>query len=128
MKTFSEHLVAILSGVGIRRVWNSAVSPWYNFFDELELAALTREEAEALIRTPVEGYFHYEPEAVAAILEHSELKPYLVQKFCIHAVNRMLEAGRTVVRASDVFAVRETVQLETRQEQAGAALARQASA
>jgi tetratricopeptide (TPR) repeat protein len=128
MKTFSEHLVAILSGVGIRRVWNSAVSPWYNFFDELELSALTREEAEALIRTPVEGYFHYEPEAVAAILEHSELKPYLVQKFCIHAVNRMLEAGRTVVRAADVFAVRETVQLESRQEQAGAALARQASA
>ena len=68
------------------------------------------------------------PEAVSAILEHSELKPYLVQKFCIHAVNRMLEAGRTVVQASDVFAVRETVQLESRQEQAGAALARQASA
>jgi hypothetical protein len=128
MKTFSEHLVAILSGVGIRRVWNSEVSPWYNFFDEMELSAFTREEAESLIRTPVEGYFHYEPEAVLAILEHTEQKPYLIQKFCIHAVNRMLEDGRTLVRASDVFAVRDAVQLESRHEAAGTTLTRQASA
>jgi hypothetical protein len=39
MKTFSEHLVAIMSGVGIRRIWNSEGSPWYNFFDEIELTA-----------------------------------------------------------------------------------------
>lgn len=128
MKTFSEHLVAILSGVGIRRVWNSEVSPWYNFFDEMELSAFTREEAESLIRTPVEGYFNYEPEAVLAILEHTEQKPYLIQKFCIHSVNRMLEDGRTQVRASDVVAVREAVQLESRHEAAGTTLTRQASA
>jgi len=128
MKTFSEQLIAILSGVGIRRVWNSEVSPWYNFFDELELSAFTREEAEALIRTPVEGYFQYEPEAVNAILEQSEQKPYLIQKFCIHAVNRMLEAGRTLVQASDVLAVREAVQLETRHEQAEPSLTHHASA
>jgi hypothetical protein len=130
MKTFSEQLVAILSGVGIRRVWNSEVSPWYNFFDEMELTAFSREEAEALVRTPVESYFHYEPEAVLAILEHSELKPYLIQKFCIHAVNRMLEAGRTRVRASDVIAVREAVQDESRHEAqgGGATLTRHASA
>jgi tetratricopeptide (TPR) repeat protein len=116
MKTFSEHLVAIMSGVGIRRVWNSEVSPWYNFFDEVELAAFSREEAEALIRTPVEGFFQYQAEAVEAILEHSELKPYLIQKFCIHAVNRMLEAGRTVIQATDVHAVRDAVQFESRGE------------
>ena len=91
MKTFSEHLVAIMSGVGIKRIWNSEGSPWYNFFDEIELTAFTREEAEALIREPVEGVFRYEPEAVEAILACSELKPYVIQKFCIHAVNRMLE-------------------------------------
>ena len=79
-------------------------------------SSITREEAEALIRTPVEGYFQYEPEAVNAILEQSEQKPYLIQKFCIHAVNRMLEAGRTLVQAGDVLAVREAVQLETRHE------------
>ena len=57
MKTFSEHLVAIMSGVGIKRIWKSEGSPWYNFFDEIELTAFSREEAEALIRQPVEGVF-----------------------------------------------------------------------
>jgi tetratricopeptide (TPR) repeat protein len=112
MKTFSEHLVAIMSGVGIKRVWNSEGSPWYNFFDEIELTAFTRDEAEALIRTPVEGYFRYDAEAAEKILAWSELKPYVIQKFCIHAVNRMLEEGRTVVTARDVESVHETVRFD----------------
>ncbi len=112
MKTFSEHLVAIMSGVGIKRAWKSEGSPWYNFFDEIELASLSREDAEALIKTPVEGIFRFEPEAVESILEASERKPYVIQKFCIHAVNRMLEQEREVVRAADVEAVRDTVRFE----------------
>ena len=112
MKTFSEHLVAIMSGVGIKRIWNSEGSPWYNFFDEIELQAFSREEAEALIREPVEGVFHFEPEAVERILAGSELKPYVIQKFCINAVNRILEEGRTTITAGDVEAVRETVQVD----------------
>ena len=68
MKTFSENLVAVMSGVGIRRSWQSEVSPWYNFFDEVELEPLARTEAEALIREPVEGVFRYASEAVEAIL------------------------------------------------------------
>jgi tetratricopeptide (TPR) repeat protein len=121
MKTFSEHLVAIMSGVGIKRLWTSEGSPWYNFFDEVELTAFTREEAEALIREPVEGVFRYETAAVESILEASSLKPYLTQKFCIHAVNRMIEAGRTTVTAADVEAVREEVLREGRDEPAAAA-------
>jgi tetratricopeptide (TPR) repeat protein len=109
MKTFSEHLVAVMSGVGIKRIWTSEGSPWYNFFDEIELAAFSREEAEALIREPVEGVFRWEPEAVERILTLSHLKPYLIQKFCIHAVNRMLEDGRTTISAADVQAVRDAV-------------------
>jgi tetratricopeptide (TPR) repeat protein len=116
MKTFSEHLVAVMSGVGIKRLWTSEGSPWYNFFDEIELTAFTREEAEALVREPVEGVFRYEATAVAAILDASDLKPYIVQKFCIHAVNRMLEAGRTTITAEDVDAVREEVLREGRDE------------
>jgi len=114
MKTFSEHLVAIMSGVGIKRIWNSEGSPWYNFFDEIELTAFSREEAEALIRQPVEGVFRWSPEAVESILEYSGLKPYVIQKFCIHAVNRMLEDGRTTITADDVEAVREAVRFEGR--------------
>jgi len=112
MKTFSEHMVAIMSGVGVRRTWNSEGSPWYNFFDEVELEAFTREEAEALVRTPVSGVFRYSNEAVQVILDHSQLKPYVIQKLCVHAVNRMLEGRRTVVTADDVEAVRESVPLE----------------
>jgi tetratricopeptide (TPR) repeat protein len=116
MKTFSEHLVAIMSGVGIKRIWKSEGSPWYNFFDEIELSAFSREEAEALIRQPVEGVFRWTPEAVEAILEYSSLKPYVIQKFCIHAVNQMLEEGRTTITAADVEAVRPLVLFERAEE------------
>ena len=114
MKTFSEHLVAIMSGVGIKRIWKSEGSPWYNFFDEIELTAFTREEAEALVRQPVDGIFRWAPEAVEAILSYSALKPYVIQKFCIHAVNQMLEEGRTTITAADVEAVRPVVLFEGR--------------
>ncbi len=114
MKTFSENLVAIMSGVGIRRTWTSEGSPWYNFFDEIELQAFTREDAEALIRTPVGGIFRYEPEAVEAILRLSDQKPYLIQRYCIYAINRIIEQRRTSVTASDVEGVREDVQFEGR--------------
>ena len=118
MKTFSESLVAVMSGVGIKRTWKSEVSPWYNFFDEVELTAFTREEAEELIKTPVDGVFRYEPAAIERILERSRLKPYLMQKFCIHAVNRMLEEGRSSITRADVLAVRETVLLESEEDEA----------
>jgi tetratricopeptide (TPR) repeat protein len=118
MKTFSESLVAVMSGVGIKRTWKSEVSPWYNFFDEVELSVFTREEAEELIRTPVRGVFRYEGAAIERILELSRLKPYLIQKFCIHAVNRMLEEGRTTVTRADVEAVERPVLLETEAEAA----------
>jgi hypothetical protein len=90
------------------------VSPWYNFFDEIEIAALSRDEAEALIKNPVSGFFRYEPEAVEAILVESGRKPYLIQKFCIHAVTRILEMDKTTITAADVAEVRQEVLFEGR--------------
>ncbi len=112
MKSFSENLVAVMSGVGIRRRWKSEVSPWYNFFDEIELAPFSREEAEALIREPVAGVFRWSPEAVERVLELSRLRPYLVQKLCVHALNRMLEAGRGTIRREDVDVARGSISSE----------------
>jgi tetratricopeptide (TPR) repeat protein len=112
MKSFSENLVAVMSGVGIRRRWKSEVSPWYNFFDEIELPPFSREEAEALIREPVAGVFRWKGEAVERILELSRLRPYLVQKYCVHAVNHMLERRRGTIRLEDVEAARPAVELE----------------
>jgi tetratricopeptide (TPR) repeat protein len=106
MKSFSENLVAVMSGVGIRRRWKSEASPWYNFFDEIELLPFSREEAEALVREPVSGVFRWKPEAVERVLELSQLRPYLVQKLCVHAVNHMLEAGRSTIRREHVDAAR----------------------
>jgi hypothetical protein len=106
MKSFSENLVAVMSGVGIKRRWKSEVSPWYNFFDEIELAPFSRQEAEALVREPVAGVFRWRSEAVERVLELSRLKPYLVQKLCVHALNRMLEQGRSTIRLEDVDAAR----------------------
>jgi hypothetical protein len=112
MKSFSENLVAVMSGVGIRRRWKSEVSPWYNFFDEIELAPFSREEAEALVREPVAGVFRWKPEAVERILELSRLRPYLVQKYCVHSLNHMLEEGRSTVRLADVETARVVVEAE----------------
>jgi tetratricopeptide (TPR) repeat protein len=116
MKSFSENLVAVMSGVAIRRRWKSEVSPWYNFFDEIELTPFTREEAEALVREPVAAVFRFQPEAVDRILELSQLRPYLVQKYCVHAVARMLEEGRSTIRLADVEAARAAVEIERRPE------------
>ena len=112
MKSFSENLVAVMSGVGIRRRWKSEVSPWYNFFDELELTPFSRQEAEALVREPVAGIFRWQPQAVERVLELSQLKPYLVQKLCAHSVNHMLEEGRSTIRRDDVEAARGAVTSE----------------
>jgi hypothetical protein len=60
----------------------------------------------------VEGVFRFEPEAVEGILAGSELKPYVIQKFCINAVNRILEGGPDHHHAADVEAVREEVQVD----------------
>ena len=104
--------MAVMSGVGIKRRWKSEVSPWYNFFDEIELAPFSRVEAERLIREPVAGVFRFQPEAVERILELSRLRPYFVQKYCVHAVSHMLEAGRRTIRLEDVEVARLAVESE----------------
>ena len=54
----------------------------------------------------------WKADAVERILELSRLRPYLVQKHCVHAVNSMLEAGRSTIRLEDVEAARTAVALE----------------
>ena len=103
MKTFSESLVAVMSGVGIKRTWKSEVTPWYNFFDEVELVGLHPRGGRGADQDPGGGHLplrgrgrRAHPRALSA------RKPYLIQKFCIHAVNRMLEQDRSVITLEDV--------------------------
>ncbi len=37
MKSFAENLVAVVSGVEIKKHWEREGSPWYNFFEEIEV-------------------------------------------------------------------------------------------
>jgi len=106
MKTFAEKVVAIMSGTGIKKEWESEGSPWYNFFDEVEVGELEPVYARRLIREPVRGIFNYDGEAVEAILQYSQRRPYLIQRFCVHVINYVIDQKRRTVRLSDVEAVK----------------------
>lgn len=105
MKSFAESLVAVVSGVSIRREWDRAGSPWYNFFEEIEVDAIDREAARRLVLEPVRGVFELEPDAVEEILSRTRCKPYLIQRLCVQVVNRLHEQGRAKVLREDVAIV-----------------------
>jgi len=101
-----QELRVVLAGVRRGATGPSEARRAYGALHELELEPFTPEEAVALVTTPVDGVYRYEPQAVERILQLSRLRPYLIQRLCLEAVNRMLEEGRTTVRAADVEAVR----------------------
>lgn len=105
MKSFAEDLVAVVSGVGIKKQWASEGSPWYNFFEEIEVRPFTRRDAEELIEKPIQGIFRLERGAVDRIIENTGCKPYLIQKTCISLVNRMHDERRRRITIADVDAV-----------------------
>jgi hypothetical protein len=109
MKTFADNLVAVMSGCYIRKNWESEGSPWYNFFQEIEIPPLTREAVIDLIRQPVKGIFKYEPQAIERILEYSGCRPYVIQGFCVNVINRIIESRRRRVTVTDVDAVKDEV-------------------
>jgi len=92
----------VLAGVG--RGDSGPGDRCHGALDLLELPPFTPEEAEALVQKPVAGVFRYEPRAVERILQLSLLRPYPIQRLCLHAVDRMLDEGRATVRLADVEA------------------------
>jgi hypothetical protein len=102
MKSFAEHLVAVVAGVRIRREWEQESSPWYNFFEEIEVLPLPRNEAARLVTEPIQGMFEFDHDAIERILEHTGGRPYPIQKLCVAVVNRLHEAGRRRATAADV--------------------------
>jgi tetratricopeptide (TPR) repeat protein len=106
MKNFAENLVAVVSGVGIKKQWEREGSPWYNFFQEIPVKPFRREDAESLIRVPIQGVFDLDDGVVDEILETTDTKPYQIQKLCAVLVNRMHDEQRTRITVDDVRAVR----------------------
>ena len=105
MKSFAENLVAVVSGVEIRKQWDKEGSPWYNFFEEIEVTPIGRDDAVELITRPIGGVFKIDRAVTDRIIELTDRKPYHVQRLCVALVNRMHEQGRRVVTTADVDAV-----------------------
>jgi tetratricopeptide (TPR) repeat protein len=112
MRSFAEDLVAVVSGVAIKKHWDSEGSPWYNFFEEIEVKPFTRKDAEELIEKPIKGIFQLETGAVDRIIDKTECKPYLIQKVCIALINRLHEEKRRRITVADVEALARPVVME----------------
>ncbi len=113
MKTFSENLVAVMTGSNLRKQWESESSPWYNFFEQVPMPTLTREEAMQLIHDPVKGFFKFEATAAEKIWEASQGKPFVIQKFCVRLVNLAIEKRRRTILPADVESTRNEVLQDT---------------
>jgi tetratricopeptide (TPR) repeat protein len=105
MKSFAENLVAVVSGVEIRKQWDKEGSPWYNFFEEIEVTPIGREDVVQLITRPIGGVFKIDQAVVDRIIELTDRKPYHVQRLCIALVNRMYEQGKRQITTADVDAI-----------------------
>ncbi|MGB5176131.1 MAG: AAA family ATPase, partial [Thermoanaerobaculia bacterium] len=105
MKSFAENLVAVVSGVEIKKQWEREGSPWYNFFEEIEVLPFRVENARALIERPIAGVLKLEEGVVPRIIELTGLRPYLIQKLCIALVNRAYENGARTITVGDVEAI-----------------------
>lgn len=105
MKSFAEHLVTVVSGVEIKKHWEGEGSPWYNFFEEIEVKPFERKDAEELIERPVRGIFALEKGVVDRIITLTGCRPYLIQKLCVSLINRLHEDNRRTITLGDVEAV-----------------------
>jgi hypothetical protein len=105
MKSFAENLVAVVSGVEIRKQWDKEGSPWYNFFEEIEVTPIGRDDVAELITKPIGGVFKIDQAVVDRIIELTDRKPYHVQRLCIALVNRMYEQGTRQITTADVDAI-----------------------
>jgi hypothetical protein len=105
MKNFAENLVAVVSGVEIKKRWEREGSPWYNFFEEIEVRPFDEQEASDLIRKPIDGIFKADADVVQRIISLTGGRPYLIQKLCVALVTRLHEQRRRRMTVADVDAV-----------------------
>ncbi|MDH3402447.1 MAG: ATP-binding protein [Acidobacteriota bacterium] len=105
MKSFAEDLVAVVSGVAIKREWEREGSPWYNFFEEIDVGPLRLEHARELVEKPIRGVFRLEDGVVERVAALTGGRPYRIQRLCMNLVSRAHEAGSRRISVADVEAV-----------------------
>jgi hypothetical protein len=108
MKSFAENLAAVVSGVEIKKQWEREGSPWYNFFEEIQVEPLAPQDARELIERPIGKIFKLDSGVVERIISLTGGKPYLIQKLCISLVTRLHEQHRRRITIADVEAVGRT--------------------
>jgi tetratricopeptide (TPR) repeat protein len=105
MKRFAENLAAVVAGVRIRKEWDKETSPWYNFFEEIEVDAIPPAEARRLVLEPIRGTFRCAAGAAERIVALSHGKPFQIQRRCLTLVQRLHEEGRRTITLADVEAL-----------------------
>jgi hypothetical protein len=105
MRGFADQLVAVAAGVGIAREWDHEGSPWYNFFEELEVGPIDAVAARGLATQPLNGVIAIDEQAVDRLLEEANGRPYILQKIALAAVQRVHEDRRSRITIEDVEAV-----------------------
>lgn len=112
MKSFAKHLVAVMAGIHINTTWKSQGSPWYNFFEQIELKPFSKNLATDLITLPVKGVYQFNKEAQELIIKLSMGKPYLIQKLCVNLIAHVLNENRRKVTTKDVQYVYKEIKNE----------------
>jgi tetratricopeptide (TPR) repeat protein len=102
MRGFADQLVAVAAGVGIARQWDHEGSPWYNFFEELEVGPIDVAAARMLATRPLGGVIAIDAAAVDRLLDEADGRPYILQKLALAAVQRVHEGGRSRITLEDV--------------------------
>lgn len=104
MRGFADQLVAVAAGVGIARQWEHEGSPWYNFFEELEVGPVDLPAAKLLVTKPLNGVIAIDDEAVELLVRTIGGRPYLLQKTALSVVQKLHEEGRSRITVADIEA------------------------
>jgi hypothetical protein len=108
MRSFADRLVAVAAGVGIARQWDHEGSPWYNFFEELEVGPVDEDAARSLLTAPLKGVIRIDGPALDVLLREADGRPYILQKTALAVVQRIHQTGRRRIEVDDVEAVLRT--------------------
>lgn len=102
MKGFAKHLVAVMAGIHINTTWKSEGSPWYNFFEQIELKPFSMDQSQMLITDPVKNVYQFTRDAIELIIRLTNGKPYLIQKICVNLIAHILNENRRKITSQDV--------------------------
>jgi hypothetical protein len=105
MASVAENLVMVASGSEISREWEREGSPWYNFFEEIKLTGLRRDDVERLVAFLVRGRMKLGEGVVERIAATTDGNPGLIRSHCRALLRRSDRQGRRTLTVADVDAL-----------------------